>query len=163
MSKPRQVRGLQKVELCAHGPFPTRPKPKGKAAEGFAHQRRVHKALAGLSRFGEVVSEPWIRYSDTYGTHYCQPDDLLLSWDRTIVVESKLSLRRLSTARIQLNKLYRPVLESLFQKPVAMLLAFRYWVPLPVEDQDLELIHSPIDLLSRPIRDLKSISYWHYL
>lgn len=161
MTRPRHVRGLKKAELMPAGPYPFTPKLKGTAARGISFQRKVHKALvAELSDFGPVLDGPWIRYTDTYGQHWCQLDSAINASDRVIVFESKLSLRRLSTALVQLTKLYRPTVELIFNKPVIMCVAFHHWVP---DTQfDLPMVDEPSELLSVPLRQPGPYG-WHYL
>lgn len=157
---PRHVRGLKKVEMLPNGPFPKDPKLTGRAAEGIRYQKKVHKALGELERFGTLHEEPWIRFCDTYGVHWCRPDSVLETHDRLLVVEAKLSLRRYEDAMTQLNKLYRPTLEELFRKPVAMLMAFRHWLPgsfdLPMVDDPEELLYYPHSRLAKPVG-------WHFM
>lgn len=157
--KHRQVRGLRKVELMPHGPFSNNSRLRGRAAEGIRHQRRVHAELEPLARFGTLRDGPWFRYSDTYGSHWCQPDSVLEAHDRILVVESKLSLRRLDTALAQLTKLYRPTLEMFYSLPVVCLVAFRHWLG----DAELELVDDPAELVCEPVRSLRRPKGWHLL
>ena len=160
MSKPRHVRGLLKAEMMNEGPFSSEPKLTGKAAEGIRYQKKVHQSLVPLSRFGDLHREPWIRYTDTYGVHWCRPDDVLETHDRVLVVEAKLSLRRFEGGMIQLNKLYRPVLEMIFQKPVAMLLAFKHWLP---GEFNMQMVEMPEELLYFPPHRLATPAGWHFM
>ena len=124
------------------GPWPNEPKLKGSAARGISFQKKVHKHLAPLEAQGTLYESQWIRFTDAHGDHWCQIDSMLEARDRIIIVEAKLSLRRLAAALTQLQKLYRPTVELIFGKPALMLVAFKYWVP----DAELELIDDPEEL-----------------
>lgn len=143
------------------GPYPE-PKLKGRAAEGLRYQKKVHSELAELAPQGDLKASPWIRFSDTYGTHWCQPDHVLEAWDRVIVAESKLSLRRLDTAVSQLSRLYKPCLEYLFpRKPIIMVVAFKHWIkgdedPVPMIDELQDLMSAPPKAYTKPYG-------WHFL
>ena len=130
MSKyPRTARKLIKAERMLNGPFEPRGL-KGRAAEGIRFQKRVHETVENTFQgYGEILDNPWYRYTDHNGSHWCQPDSLLLTHNRAIIIESKLSLRRLHTAIKQLTALYRPVVEHIYKKPAVLLIAFKYWVP----------------------------------
>lgn len=141
------------------GPWPKDPKLKGSAAEGIRFQKKVHDNVSGFGNLGRLYYEPWFRYSDTYGTHWCSPDSLLEYWDRVLVVESKLSLRRLETAITQLTKCYRPVVEHVFEKPVVMIVAFKHWFV----GADIETLECPTEILSIPLSKTKQPYGWHVL
>lgn len=111
---------------------------------------------------GTLLSEPWIKYKDTYGWHWCQPDTVLEARDRVLCVESKLSLRRREVAIAQLDKLYRPVLTRLYDKPVVMVVAFRHWLGEFSDDPRLTIDH-PSELMGVPHSDLKQPFGWNYL
>lgn len=160
MSKPRQVRGLWKVELHDQGPFTKEPRLKGKAAEGIRYQRKIHRLMEPLESFGPLLEEPWFRYADTYGVHWCRPDSVLELHDRVLVVEAKLSLRRYEDAMTQLNKLYRPVVGEFFSKPVAMVMAFKHWIP---GVWTFPLVQSPEETFTFPIGKLKEPVGWHVM
>lgn len=163
MTKPRHVMGLTKAEIMPKGPWENEKtsKLKGRAAEGIRYQKRVHKALEELAPQGKLLEGPWIRFSDTYGTHWCQPDHVLEAWDRVLVAESKLSLRRLDTAVAQLTRLYKPCLQFLFPtKPVVMVVAFKHWVK---SDEDpVPMIEELQDLMSLPVKGLRKPHGWNY-
>ena len=160
MTKPRQVRGLKHAEFSAKGPY-SNTKLKGRAAEGIRYQRQVQSRLEPLADRGYLLNDQWLRYIDTYGTHFCQPDAFLVTDSRVLVVEAKLSLRRLDTAVVQLTKLYSPVLEHIFEVPVAMVVAFRHWIRC--DEPPIETVDDPADLLSWPVARLREPVGWHHL
>lgn len=161
MSKPRHVMGLKTARMMPDGPFKQQPKLRGKAAEGIRFQRKVVEALAPLEKVGTVLSDQWIQFSDTYGTHWCQFDAAVDTHDRILVVEAKLSLRRLPVAIPQLMRLYKPCLEHIFQKPVVMLVAFQHFV-IGAQDK-LKLVDEPEEMLYTPLPQLKKPLGWHLI
>lgn len=157
MSKyePKQPSILWKAEMIHEPPFRT-GKPKGRAAEGLRFQKRVHKKLSAL---GEVLDNPWFKYHDIDGQHYCQPDSVMCLPDRTICVESKLSLRRLDAAISQLARLYVPILWHVFGQPVVPVVAFHHWFA----GAELTLIDDPKSLFHvKPTESHKPYG-WHLL
>lgn len=158
MTKPRHVRGLIWAKEIPESPWKTSPKLSGRAAEGIRFQQKVHEDLRELARYGELKPEIWIQYRDTYGIHYCSPDDVLVLPNRVMIVESKLSLRRYETARTQLKALYKPVLEYIYQRPTILVLAFKHFCG---NLQDLTLVPSLEDLLYE--RPGNEIFGWHKL
>lgn len=92
-----------------------------------------------LGRFGPVHDGPWFRFSDTYGTHWCQPDALAEFHDRVLIVECKLSLRQLDNGLRQLRGLYRPIVELVFDKPAVLVIAFKHWTGIGPEQPFEEL------------------------
>ena len=148
---------LWKAERMNEGPF--KPgKAKGSAKEGLRFQAKVHKALAGMRPAGELLDSPWFKYHDSLGSHWAQPDSVVLLADRTIVVESKLSLRRLDTALAQLYRLYIPILWTVFEKPVFPIVAFKHWV---AEHSAFPTLDNPKEILTMPVSP-KPIG-WHLL
>lgn len=162
MAKPRHVRGLQAATLEPSGPFPSNRRLRGSAAEGIRYQRKVQDELSALDGYGTIHNEPWIRYTDTYGTHWCQPDAVLETYNLVLVTEVKLSLRRFKTAKAQLQSLYRPVLAKIFSKPVVTLIAFKHWTSDVEPDAFLPVDH-PKNLLSDRITPHGQLRGWHYM
>jgi len=152
-----------KAELRPTGPFADKRKLKGRAAEGIRFQKRVHQRLTALGKFGDLHEGPWIRYTDTYGVHWCQPDSLVETNDRVLIVEAKLSLMRLDQAKAQLSKLYQPVVEIIFDKPAVLLVAFNNWIRLVDGKEPIETVDNPLALLQRPLRSLKAPLGWHVM
>ena len=159
MSRPRQVRGLKHVTLERTGPWPEQTKLKGRAAEGIRYQNKALDELRTLSKFGEVLNSPWFCYHDSYGRHWCQPDALVELPDRVLIVEVKLSLRRLETAIVQLTKLYKPTVERFYGKPAALLVVFKHWLG----EAEIPLVESPEEMVTRSVNTLRQPYGWHFL
>ncbi len=165
MSHPRKVMGLKWARLDPDGPFKgERPKATGKAAEGHRYQARIEREeVKPLERFGQVFSNQWIRFADTYGTHWCELDLAVDAFDRVVVIECKLSLRRLETGLAQLSRLYRPCVEHIFEKPVVSLLVFKHWVGPYAKEDPIPMLDSPVDAFLRPLHSLKQPHGCHIL
>lgn len=158
--RPRRVTNLSKAEMMPNGPF-SEPKLRGRAADGIRFQNKVHRLLAPLEPQYELHQSQWIRFRDAEGWGWCQVDSLGVNCRRIIVVESKLSLRRHDTGVRQLSKLYAPILRYIYNLPVLTVLAFHHWVPGVGED--MELVESPLDLMTVPIGAAARPIGWHVL
>jgi hypothetical protein len=156
--KTHRLKKLQAAEFVDKGPFPADPKLKGKALEGIRYQSKIHRVLTELP--GDLYEEQWIRFIDNGRYHYCRPDSILVNYDRVIVVESKLSLRQLRKGISQV-KLYKPILEHIFNRPTVGVIAFKHWI-LGSEDC-LPMIGHPEELLSMPTRGLNSTLGWNHM
>ncbi len=161
MTQPRQINKLRKASIHSEAPFPTRRRVKGSAARGLAFQRKVHADLTEMFDTLELFDGPWIKYLDDSGSHWCQPDSLVIAEDRVLIVEAKLSLRRWKTALAQLQRLYRPAVEHIFQRPSVMCVAFNYWSP--DADDKIPIIADPVHLLSVSLKHFPGPYCWHKL
>ena len=97
-------------------------KVRGRKADGLRYEARVAESLREYfdGRY-EVVHGPWIAYAATEdGERWesvCQPDVLLISDDRIIIIEVKLSSRR--GPEKKLKELYGPCVQKLYGKKVS--------------------------------------------
>lgn len=92
-------------------------------------KRLLHPALqSGLLR-GELFEGQWLSFYDSNGRGYAQPDYYLVGATCVLVVEVKL--KQNTDAHLQLNGLYRPLLERLYKLPCLMLQVFKFprWEP----------------------------------
>jgi len=92
----------------------TKSKAQGSKALGLSYERKVGKALA--KALDDPLLGPWYYFLDYYGKGYCQPDVVWLGPDYTLVFEVKLT--DTPAALTQILKLYKPVLELVYGKPV---------------------------------------------
>lgn len=136
----------------------TQPKLKGKALEGIRYGAKVHDELGELC--GNLYSEQWIRFRDDGQYFYCRPDSILETWDRVLVVESKLSLRQLKKGLAQL-RLYKPILEHIYNRPVVGVLAFKHWIV--GSDGCLPMIPHPEVIMTSPVCRFKKTQGWNYI
>ena len=156
--KVHKLKNLRSAKFVDTGPFTTEPKLKGKALEGIKYQARVHNRALDLN--GNITEEQWIQFRDGSSIYHCRPDTIVEQWDRVVVIESKLSLRQLPKGLAQL-RLYKPLLEHIYSKPVVTVLAFKHWTVgsagcLPMID---DLSHT----LTLPLSTLRPIHGWNYL
>jgi len=142
----------------AEGPFSTEPKLRGKAKEGIQYQAKVHDEIAKLP--GNLHSEQWIRFKDNGRWYHCRPDDITETHDRVVVVESKLSLRQLKKGLAQL-RLYKPILERIYRRPVVCVLAFKHWI-IGTEDC-LPMLDSIAQTTYTPTAQLRKTHGWNFI
>jgi len=161
MTRSRRVQRLEWARLEPVGPFADNPKVKGRAAEGLAYQRYVCAELRRLGAYGPVFEGQWIRYRDRNGTHWCQFDWALETLKYVVVCEIKLSQRRTPEAIAQLNSLYKPTVELIFNKPVIAVMAFRHWHRDHADT--LPQIQSPEDLLYLNPKQAREPRAWNFL
>lgn len=149
---------LQAAQFVAVGPFTTEPKLKGKALDGIKYQARVHRQAESLD--GNIINEQWIKFLDNGKIHHCRPDTIVEQWDRVIVIETKLSLRQFKKGLAQL-RLYKPILEHIYHKPVIPILAFKHWI---VGSRDcLPMLPELAAVLYTPIPQLRRVHGWNYM
>jgi hypothetical protein len=129
------------------------PQPRrlvGTKAKGLSFERKVGKVLRDA--FGlEVHSGAWFEFRDRNGVGCCQPDHFVLFERVVLLVECKLSER--DEAWGQMHKLYKPVLEFYFKRPVVCVQACRFL------KSGRGLIYKIQDALARPWED----HLWHLL
>jgi len=116
----RVVRGLRSVAHVPQPPFRLFG-PKGTAAKkGIAYEKKViRKARKFLPH---VVHGPWIKFEDSQGEAYCQPDGVGLLPDLAVVIESKYTENKVGAYKLE--NLYGPLCEALWGRPVVLILAF---------------------------------------
>ena len=73
-------------------------------------------------------SGQWFNFADSRGPGYCQPDHYILRPDEILIYENKLTYRR--TVWSQLNALYVPVLEEVFELPCRIFAVCKYLTEL---------------------------------
>jgi hypothetical protein len=116
MQKRRNIiRGLRWAKALQERPrFISSPRIKGIQRAGLIYENRIANYIKAL--YGDkVIHGQWYEYEDRRGLGWCQPDILILPDDKRdfiIVIECKLKSTR--KAWVQLNYLYRPVLEKIY-------------------------------------------------
>ena len=111
-----KVSGLRKVELLD----PSMPQPfgtgraqalTGSRAQGKAYERKIARKLQ--DRLGAAVFyNRWIKYIDSSGIRFCQPDIWIELPNSLILIECKLT--QTDKADGQMRELYIPVLSWLY-------------------------------------------------
>lgn len=152
---PRRIEGLQSVGLAAESPWP-KLKLKGSRAKGKTYERRVGKylraAFAGAPT--DFFEGQWLSFYDANGRGYAQPDIYMVFPTFVLVVEVKLKQNTL--AHKQLDGLYRPLLERLYQRPTLLLQVFKF----PRWEADERRVADWTSVLSLPPG---RIFEWHWL
>jgi len=87
-------------------------------------RRLLNSALKSGELEGELHSEQWFWFVDANGKGFAQPDHYIVGKDSVLIVEVKL--KQNSTAHLQLDWLYRPLLEKFYEKPAFLLQVFKY-------------------------------------
>src|ERR1700675_1625475 len=126
-SAPRRVDGLVSCSLAQSSPWP-KVRLKGARAKGKAYERKVGKLFRKLmgeqTLQGELFEGQWLAFYDANGRGYAQPDYYILAPAVVLLVEVKL--KQNTDAHLQLDQLYRPLLERLYALPVVMLQVFKF-------------------------------------
>jgi len=109
------------------------------------YERLVHGYLRGI--FPQWCANQWIQFSDDAGPRWCQPDGYVDLGERVLLVEVKY--QHTPGAWEQLRLVYAPLLEYLFGKPVAILEIVKWYDPLIVCPEPVELVASPAEWAGR--------------
>lgn len=133
------------------------PKLKGSRAKGLTYERAVGRRLirridAGDLR-AELVSNQWFRFVDKNGKGFCQTDHYLICGDFIILIECKLTQNKF--AKNQMLKLYKPVLEHIYEVPIICVQVFKN-----VRAKMTNRIADISDLMTNPVPNIYS---WHYI
>ena len=116
MQKRRNIiRGLRLAKALDERPgFISSPRIKGIQRAGLIYENRIANYMKAL--YGDkVLHGQWYHFEDRRGLGWCQPDIIILpnrSRKFILVIECKLKATRKSW--VQLNYLYRPILEILY-------------------------------------------------
>lgn len=86
-------------------------RPRGVKRLGVVYERLLAEELGGDWKHGQ-----WFEFEDQNGHGYCQPDFVRVVDDAAVVLEAKLTW--LPEAHQQIDLLYRPVLEAVFDRQV---------------------------------------------
>ena len=113
MQKRRNIiRGLRWAKALDERPgFISSPRIKGIQRAGLIYENRIANYMKAL--YGkDVLHGQWYQFEDRRGLGWCQPDIIILpnrNRKFLLVIECKLKATR--KAWVQLNYLYRPILE----------------------------------------------------
>ena len=125
------VKPISWAMLTEDGPPIARrnPKPKGSRSKGFTFQRTVTRSLKTLAETeysglcGNLHVEQWLAFCDSAGRCFAQPDQFIVQEDRIWLFECKLTHN--GEARLQLENLYMPLLEHIFDREVYCVQVFK--------------------------------------
>jgi len=116
MQKKRNIiRGLRWAKALDHQPnFLTSPKIRGIQRAGLIYENRIANYLQAI--YGkDVIHGQWYAFEDRRGLGWCQPDIIILpSLTRKYILVIECKLKATKKAWVQLNYLYRPIMERLY-------------------------------------------------
>ena len=116
MQKRRNViRGLRWVKALDDRPrFISSPRIRGVQRAGLIYENRIANYMKAL--YGDkVLHGQWYEFEDRRGLGWCQPDIIVLpDKDRKFILVLECKLKATRKAWIQLNYLYRPILERIY-------------------------------------------------
>lgn len=146
-SAQRTVKGLKWAQLQERSPFPkTRPRASA-LKRGLAFERGVGRRLWRMVDAGELRGDlrlgQWIMFADREGISYAQPDAYLITPTLALLMECKLT--QSDSAEAQMQSLYLPLLQHLYELPIVCLQVCKNLRYVPEK-----LIESPAALLGKP-------------
>lgn len=106
------VSGLKSACFTRESPWKKDPKLKGSCAKGKTFERTIYRRLCAVLNPADIHYGEWIRFEDSTGKHYAQPDIFIVGEKRIWLIEVKLS--QTPNAFAQMRLLYKPLLEKLF-------------------------------------------------
>ena len=116
MQKRRNIiRGLRWAKALDRQPnFITSPKIRGIQRAGLIYENRIANYLTAI--YGkDVIHGQWYAFEDRRGLGWCQPDIIVLPHrDRKYILVIECKLKATKKAWVQLNYLYRPIMERLY-------------------------------------------------
>ena len=105
--------GITNSSFVPQPSFVKRQKVRGAKARGLSYQRKVGAYLQQL--FGDRCKVgAWIRFYNSSGGHYCQPDAIITDHSRNQIIVVETKLKHTSDAWWQLRELYEPITKHLF-------------------------------------------------
>ena len=116
MQKKRNIiRGLRWAKALDRQPnFLSSPKIRGIRRAGLIYENRIANYLQAI--YGkDVIHGQWYAFEDRRGLGWCQPDIIILpNRNRKYILVIECKLKATKKAWVQLNYLYRPILERLY-------------------------------------------------
>jgi hypothetical protein len=108
----RKIVGLKWAQEAREGRgYPPTIRRKGAKARGIRFERDLGAVLGPSWQHGK-----WFEFDDLNGMGMCQPDWLKITERAVLVLECKYTW--LPSGRLQIEELYRPVLEKVYKRPV---------------------------------------------
>ena len=116
MQKKRNIiRGLRWAKALDRQPnFLLSPKIRGIRRAGLIYENRIANYLQAI--YGkDVIHGQWYVFEDRRGLGWCQPDIIILpNRNRKYILVIECKLKATKKAWVQLNYLYRPIMERLY-------------------------------------------------
>lgn len=107
MSGHRVVKGLRWASLDPVGPGFSPKRARGAKRAGIKYEQSLAEAFGARAKHGQ-----WIKFEDSNGLGFAQPDILYPLGDTLFIIESKYTWVPEATSQISL--LYRPLLECIY-------------------------------------------------
>lgn len=117
--------------------------------------RRLSSRIKEGELPAELISGQWFRFEDSRGPGYCQIDHYLICPGFIILIECKLT--HTDYALDQMDKLYKIILEHIYQVPVVCVQVCKN---LRRDRNPPDLITDISELVFKPRRGLHT---WHYI
>lgn len=117
----RKISGLSFARLCERPGCIPKSLPRGRKAAGLRYERELAKALPA------AMHGQWVEFWDAGGKGWCQPDLILDTQLGLVVLEAKYTWTE--EGHQQIERLYVPVLEKIFARPVVGMVVCRTLVP----------------------------------
>lgn len=120
----------------------------GRRGEGLRYEVKALQRLDELYR-GRLVWGPWLRFAASHVPYerWCQPDGLLIDVDAGLVVVVEVKHHHTAEAWWQLERLYRPVLRTLFPEQlwrIELLEVVRWFDPAVLFPCPVVLVEKPM-------------------
>lgn len=102
---------IHSVEHCSRPDFAREKRLKGKRGLGLKYEKQAKEYLEQM--FGDLfIPGPWFRYRDSSGSHYAQPDGLILDFSRGVVTIVEIKHSHTPEAWFQLTEKYEPLIRA---------------------------------------------------
>ena len=137
--------------------FSKRPKIKGSRGKGLTYETHVGRTIRDWITRGEIIGTlyegQWFYFEDNNGYGYCQTDILLETNSFIFILECKLTYT--SWAWQQLRRLYKPVVEKVFNKPSITIQVCKniHYIPGGMIESLAQVMDNPKD----------GLLTWHFL
>lgn len=121
----RKVLGLTEASFMPYGPtFARSKKLRGRFKAGKDYETQAFEELA--RRYpNEFQIAPWIKFVDSRGERWCEPDGLLHFRDTVVIVEVKI--KHSARAWFQLFEVYLPLIKFLHPDKRVTCVEFTQW------------------------------------
>lgn len=119
----------------------------------MAFERKVVKAINRME-LGQLNYHQWVQYHDeNLGAGFCEPEAFFIFPKKIVLFEAKLTGGPLG--KLQMEWLYKPLLEFIFKRPVVCLLVCKY----KTADTPGPFVASPEEFLAKEF----SFATWHWI
>jgi hypothetical protein len=123
----RKIRGLKNAEWLVEAPKFKENIKTAAQKTGLRYEKRVQSMLKWTyGDEGEVRLGPWISFKDSFGASICQPDAVVIPFDKSkpvIVIEAKLSC--VKGARAKLKSLYGRLVSHILERKVSYVQVYK--------------------------------------